>query len=471
MGEIKLKDHELLAGTQELVVRQNRFDSEGQLHVEWQDKQFRIINYSLYGLAIASKDDFKNTEYLDEVKLFNNDILIGEYSFQVRRREQTESGFAVGLEVTNSTIPCESIQSFKHLNSIIVNLQEHEKRNKVLPPDFKVLIFDLCTNLSSYEEHCRSVEQGKYISRNEKDAAYDMIVNFLGRRIHSDIAFVTTNLVGALGEITENKTKRAFEFFREKLGPFIFQSPFTHRSFSKPRGYAGDFEMMNQIYRNDSFANSLFGACMENAVQRFAEPTAVRNRSLFLQNKIIALVEKENKQYNILSVASGPAEEVRLAIEKLDQEKLNMITFNMLDQDEEALKYAQKNIREKANELGKKININLINKGIKEILTYGLNQHFDLIYSAGLFDYFTDPVASKACKSLSSHLNSKGTLIIGNFNAISTNWFGMLALFDWSLILRTEADLKRLFFLNGYETHVEAEEKQINLFCTMKKME
>ena len=228
--------------------------------------------------------------------------------------------------------------------------------------------------------------------------------------------------------------------------------------------------MMNQIYRNDSFAESLFGACMERAIQMFEEPTAVRNRSIYLKSKIEHFIYERNDKLNLLSVACGPAEEIKLALESLSQDQLNRVTFNLLDQDEGALQYAQMNIKNRAVALNKRININLINRSIKDIFGSGLGESFDLVYSAGLFDYFADPVASKICRTLCSCIKNNGKLIIGNFNAKSTSWFGMLALFDWSLILRTQEDLIRLFKVEGFTATVESEEKNINLFCNLTKL-
>ena len=38
-------------------------------------------------------------------------------------------------------------------------------------------------------------------------------------------------------------------FAQRELHPLIMSSPYPHRTFSKPLGYAGDYEMMNMIHR------------------------------------------------------------------------------------------------------------------------------------------------------------------------------------------------------------------------------
>ncbi|MFO7984421.1 MAG: hypothetical protein R6U38_01045 [Desulfatiglandaceae bacterium] len=76
---------------------------------------------------------------------------------------------------------------------------------------------------------------------------------------------------------------------------------------------------------------------------------------------------------------------------------------------------------------------------------------FDLIYSAGLYDYIlTFDEKSKGAVALTTHLfhllKPGGTLIIGNFspkNPLHVR-FGMEYLYDWVLIYRGEKDMYRL---------------------------
>jgi len=74
------------------------------------------------------------------------------------------------------------------------------------------------------------------------------------------------------------------------------------------------------------------------------------------------------------------------------------------------------------------------------------NQRFDLIYSAGLYDYLHDKGARRLTKNLFDLLNPGGTLIIGNFspNNPPDVRFAMEYLYDWMLIYRDESEMYRL---------------------------
>ena len=115
--------------------------------------------------------------------------------------------------------------------------------------------------------------------------------------------------------------------------------------------------------------------------------------------------------------------------------------------------------------------LNFVNKAIKNVITRGLSDaDFDVIYSAGLFDYFSDPVAQLGAKALFKHLKPGGKLVIGNFNQTTPNQFTMRLALDWSLIYRSEDDLKRLYANLG-ELNIEQEPEGVNLFCVIRKPE
>lgn len=69
MEQKKLSQHENLLGTNNLVVRQNRFDSEGIFHAEFDGKKFKIQNYSLFGLGIFSEEKLTENSTIDSVDI------------------------------------------------------------------------------------------------------------------------------------------------------------------------------------------------------------------------------------------------------------------------------------------------------------------------------------------------------------------------------------------------------------------
>ena len=75
--------------------------------------------------------------------------------------------------------------------------------------------------------------------------------------------------------------------------------------------------------------------------------------------------------------------------------------------------------------------------------------HFDFIYSLGLFDYLTDPVAKAVVNKLTELLAQDGEMVIGNFHIANRSRYHMEYWGDWSLIHRTEEAMQNLV-QNGF---------------------
>jgi len=69
---------------------------------------------------------------------------------------------------------------------------------------------------------------------------------------------------------------------------------------------------------------------------------------------------------------------------------------------------------------------------------------FDLIYSAGLFDYFTEEESKPIIANLFDHLEEGGQLIIGNADINVTGQAIMNELLSWKLIYKSKEQLIRM---------------------------
>ena len=251
----------------------------------------------------------------------------------------------------------------------------------------------------------------------------------------------------------------------------LLGAPFHNRAFNKPLGYAGDYQMMNQIYSFEGMGDSLFSKCLHLYFISAPESRAVRNRAEYLYNQIHSKVfplQDKTKKVNILSVACGPAFEVQTFI-KRNLQAVELTKFCFLDQDMEALQFVQRKIKALERDLKISIDFELIHKPIRDVIAKGLDDKFDLIYSAGLFDYFSDPVASMAAKRLHAALAEGGKLIIGNFSNSSLGKITMDIALDWHLIYRSPEELTNLFAPVGQNFRIESEKEGINLFCHIDK--
>ena len=71
---------------------------------------------------------------------------------------------------------------------------------------------------------------------------------------------------------------------------------------------------------------------------------------------------------------------------------------------------------------------------------YGLGS-FDLIYAAGLYDYLSHRIAVSLTRKCVQMLKPGGTFLFANYHNETPDEGYMEAFMDWSLILRTEAEI------------------------------
>lgn len=217
---------------------------------------------------------------------------------------------------------------------------------------------------------------------------------------------------------------------------FIHRDPFTYRSFSKPRGYAGDAVMLDMIYRgwpaDVPVENDAAKALLEYTTNRPA-PYAVRNRVRKLAELIDETIERRDDA-RILALASGHFREIEAVRGATHAFRGEIIA---LDQDVESLAvvgrdYASRGVR-------------TLHASIKHLLAGKIDlRGFDLVYAAGLFDYLPQPIAKALCERMFDMLNPGGRLLIANFVPDIPDVGYMESFMDWHLVYRDEAAMRDL---------------------------
>ena len=223
----------------------------------------------------------------------------------------------------------------------------------------------------------------------------------------------------------------------------IRQCPLTARCAFKPRGYAGDAVMIDYIYGTGDVALLPDGAAAKSlfAYTSSSPPSrAVRYRRHRLADLIDTCateqIHRSQRGLRILSVAAGHGRELELSAAF----RSGLISeFVALDQDAASLEELNRTYASGATK------ITTLEMGVKSLLggKHGLGS-FDLIYSAGLYDYLDTPLATRLTAKLFSLLNPNGRLMYANF---ATDIFGigyMEAAMDWWLIYRDAQQTRAL---------------------------
>src|SRR5581483_10710202 len=121
-------------------------------------------------------------------------------------------------------------------------------------------------------------------------------------------------------------------YSKRQIHPIILCSPFVYRSFQKPLGYAGDYEMVNMMLGDPLQGSSLFAKIVNFWFVNAPPCEAHRNRIKHLVGKLeeeTQRVSRENRVARILDMACGPAREVQEFIG--GNEISNKAQFELLD--------------------------------------------------------------------------------------------------------------------------------------------
>ncbi len=246
---------------------------------------------------------------------------------------------------------------------------------------------------------------------------------------------------------------------REKINSILNENTLIGHGFIKPYGYPGDFMLIDKIYQyrineDERYKN------WDIFFQQQPAANAVRNRKSFFLNYCKKLVLRK-KSSKVLILGSGPATDVYEFLE--GHYGQNEITIDLIDYDQCAIDFSMK----KNLKFNGIISYNRINS-----LRFNPFKLYDLIWSAGMFDYFKEKHFIFLLKKYFNCLTEDGEMIISNFSINNPNMRSMEVLSDWYLNLRSESDLLHITSEAGIYKKMASVEKEplgINYFLKIKK--
>jgi trans-aconitate methyltransferase len=235
---------------------------------------------------------------------------------------------------------------------------------------------------------------------------------------------------------------RWLEFSREAIAhdirELIHEDPFTRRSFSKPRGYAGDAALLDLIYCDLAHPApqdmSPLGYAIYDRNKNTPAPVAVRERRDFVASLIDEVSEENHGETMVLAAACGHLREAERSRALQGHQQLRIVA---LDQDEESLAEVDRRYRH----LGVETKVAKIKSLIGPAFPKAT---FHLIYAAGLFDYLEQRFASRLVERMFEILRPGGRLIVGNFVPDILDSGYMETYMGWALNYRDMSSLAAL---------------------------
>ena len=255
-------------------------------------------------------------------------------------------------------------------------------------------------------------------------------------------------------------------------GPLLETGVLQRHARFKPRGYAGDYEMLHWICTNYCCDDPL-GRVFDRYFQRQAAPAAVRSRT---EQTAAALADHCRQSqagiYQVLSVGAGPAEDLRGALARLPADCRLRLRATLLDLDPEALEFA----RGRLLAFLPSESIRTVRENLYRLPRHARCQDLvatpDALVCSGLFDYLDDAVAVEMLRLFWQRLAQRGLLVVGNFSSHNPTRAYMEWIGNWYLTYRTADQLRWLAGQAGIpaeEFTIDVDSQGAQLLLTARK--
>lgn len=257
----------------------------------------------------------------------------------------------------------------------------------------------------------------------------------------------------------------------KEIFPYFMRSRFAERAYYKPKGYPGDYLMMEMIYKNQARGDGKFGTIADGWLLKSVPAKAVRGRRRLMGMQL----ERESRRradsgrpIRIASLACGSCRELFDFLTDCPySEKIDALC---IDIDPDALQYVNNHI----NIFHHRAAIRFLNENLVKWALGRARQDFppqNIIYCMGLADYLEKPFLLRLIRRCYRQLEPGGTLILGNFGPRNPDRAFMENVLSWRLIHRSADQLAEIFDQTPFGSRLEilAEDQNINLFAVARK--
>lgn len=237
-----------------------------------------------------------------------------------------------------------------------------------------------------------------------------------------------------------------------ELHRMLLEDPFSHRAWAKPRGYAGDAELIDLLYdRQAPKGTSQLGASLLQVTSRVSSSAAVCHRRDFAAEKLEAACGAGKR---ICVLACGHLREADGLVGK------NLSNIVAVDLDLGSLEHVGRRHGSAIELIGDNA-LNFLRA------TARAGRQFDYIYTLGLTDYFDEREVLFLHRLMKSCLAADGEIMVANFvpDHLALGW--MDAVMDWNLVYRSEVDMERYARSIGLDTRTSRDPTDTIVFSEM----
>lgn len=353
---------------------------------------------------------------------------------------------------------------------------EWKSANRVHDP-FKLVVADLSSTFSGVQQWLTGIDVGirTTVTRRREDLEQE-IFSGIEARVVEEVLPTMQRFEEVSAEIGETEVAVHKSYVRRELHPIVLCSPFLYRTYTKPLGYAGDYEMVNMMLRDPHEGSSAFAKLLNYALLNTEPVVAHRNRIDFLVERLRTECVRRaaHGKTRIFNLACGPAMEVQRFLKECPESDLAEI--DLLDFNAETLEYTAESIEKARVAGGRKTETRYFQRSVHQLLraaSQGGEDEFtgyDFVYCAGLFDYLSQRVCKRMVELFCTMVKPGGVVIVTNVATRNPRKAWMEYVMEWNLIYRDEKEMLDLVpeGIKARETKVGADATGVNLFLEIE---
>lgn len=354
-------------------------------------------------------------------------------------------------------------------------LKDWQKFYKV-SPEFKVVVADMQTFLSDLQLWLDKVELGlQLLPENKRVQAEREVLQALCAPAVSAFAALFEKFEKLAHNSQPDMRVANSLYAKRHLHPLVLSAPFMHRTFEKPLGYAGDYEMVRMMtmeqFRGDSIYAKLLNAFFLNTPPVVAHRNRIDSLFKVLQAEALR-VSRLKKRMAIFNLGCGPAAEIQRFMG--DSPLSNAVDFTLLDFNDETVAFAQRTLNQIKSRTQRQTGLQVFKKSVAQLVKdnakFG-HDSFDLVYCTGLFDYLPDNVCTALLEIFYNLASPGGLVLVSNVDASNPSRGWMECMVDWYLVYRDAAQMREFIpaRIPGDSVRVFSEASSVNIFAEIRK--
>ncbi|HCN27688.1 MAG TPA: SAM-dependent methyltransferase [Verrucomicrobiales bacterium] len=356
-------------------------------------------------------------------------------------------------------------------------LRETERIYRV-SPEFKLVVADMQTLLTDLRRWMEQVELGvRSLPTGDRIATERETIQQLEVPIMPAVAPLMERFESNASVIPVEQQPIHRSYIKRQLHPLVLCSPFIYRTFQKPLGYAGDYEMVSMMLRDPYEGSSMFAKLLNRVFLDTAPVVAHRNRITYLIERLrgeTARAAGEGRVARIHNLGCGPAQEVQSFLNTdsiSDEADMLLLDFN-----DETLVNTTRVLEDIRARHRRRTGLKFEKKSVHQILKEAGRpapgqKGYDLVYCAGLFDYLSDRICRRLLEIFYDMTAPGGLVVATNVDSSnpSRNW--MEYVLEWNLVYRDRESFLKLAPEKAPRGSVDikADSTGVNIFLEIRK--